>query len=421
MSNSMSISVSQGRFAPYHDARFYTPTNADKNLSANNVYLKKCTDFESEFNAIFADSVDNYNTSQKRSDRQISNYYDQINNGKCKENPVYEYVFQFGNMLNNCVRNSEFQQKNEDSEAMLLEFYDDFKERYPNFHVVSAAVHMDEQTPHLHVAFVPVATGYKKGMEKRCSLTKALDNMGFPRKGNGLSISRWQTDCKQQMERIMNSHGYEREYMNNTDKHMDVDSFKLRKENEVLEQTNIDLAEENVKLMRNRNRMEQEAKQSEAQRDALQDEISLLRAQSEELTAKIAMMQQQQRKMDEREESLNSREMHLNAQIANFESERINSANEVKNVTNGFNEFVRKAKYHFNEQVTSGGKPAKLYDAWIASIAKFPNATLPDDLIAQGKAVERRLSNPTKGSNIKPISGVDIQNAHSDSQMGIER
>lgn len=37
----------------------------------------------------------------------------------------------------------------------------------------------DEATPHLHIDYIPVAHGYKTGMETRNSLTKALQQMGF--------------------------------------------------------------------------------------------------------------------------------------------------------------------------------------------------------------------------------------------------
>ena len=38
---------------------------------------------------------------------------------------------------------------------------------------------MDEATPHLHLDYIPVAHGYKKGLKTRNSLTKALQEMGI--------------------------------------------------------------------------------------------------------------------------------------------------------------------------------------------------------------------------------------------------
>ncbi|MEA4828800.1 MAG: plasmid recombination protein, partial [Enterococcus thailandicus] len=50
----------------------------------------------------------------------------------------------------------------------------DFEKRNPTLKVFNAVMHLDEETPHLHIDFVPVAEGYKKGLSKRNSISKAL-------------------------------------------------------------------------------------------------------------------------------------------------------------------------------------------------------------------------------------------------------
>lgn len=35
-------------------------------------------------------------------------------------------------------------------------------------------IHNDEATPHMHLNFVPVATGYKRGLEKQVAFDKAI-------------------------------------------------------------------------------------------------------------------------------------------------------------------------------------------------------------------------------------------------------
>ena len=47
--------------------------------------------------------------------------------------------------------------------------YDFLEERYGKKNVISAYVHMDEVTPHMHFAFVPVVPDRKKGIEKVCA------------------------------------------------------------------------------------------------------------------------------------------------------------------------------------------------------------------------------------------------------------
>lgn len=55
--------------------------------------------------------------------------------------------------------------KNEDgllAKRILTEFMDEFQARNPNLYIFSAHLHMDEETPHLHIDFVPYITGSKR-------------------------------------------------------------------------------------------------------------------------------------------------------------------------------------------------------------------------------------------------------------------
>ena len=55
----------------------------------------------------------------------------------------------------------------------------DFQKRNKNFVVYNAVIHNDEASPHLHFNTVPIADGYKRGLERRVSVNKALDNEGY--------------------------------------------------------------------------------------------------------------------------------------------------------------------------------------------------------------------------------------------------
>ena len=54
---------------------------------------------------------------------------------------------------------------------MMLE---ELQYQLPQFVVANAVVHMDEDSPHMHVVGVPVGTGYKKGMSKQVSKRKVF-------------------------------------------------------------------------------------------------------------------------------------------------------------------------------------------------------------------------------------------------------
>ena len=52
----------------------------------------------------------------------------------------------------------------------------DFQERYPNLKVFNAVIHLDEETPHLHLDYVPITENCQKGMENK------LHNLGHLQK-----------------------------------------------------------------------------------------------------------------------------------------------------------------------------------------------------------------------------------------------
>lgn len=46
---------------------------------------------------------------------------------------------------------------------VLEDWFESFQERNP---IYNAVIHNDEASPHLHLNFVPMASGYKRGLEK---------------------------------------------------------------------------------------------------------------------------------------------------------------------------------------------------------------------------------------------------------------
>ena len=49
--------------------------------------------------------------------------------------------------------------------SVLRAFYDGWKERNPRLELIGAYYHADEDgVPHVHIDYIPVATGYVNGM-----------------------------------------------------------------------------------------------------------------------------------------------------------------------------------------------------------------------------------------------------------------
>lgn len=134
----------------------------------------KHEDVHEAYERLFGDSVRKHNEKQKQkghSERQIENYYEKVDNSK-DQLPVYEAII-------GVYRDEEV--STETRKEILKEFVDTWEERNPNLKLIGAYWHNDEigSPPHVHLDFIPVAEGYKTGMETRNGLSKALEQMGF--------------------------------------------------------------------------------------------------------------------------------------------------------------------------------------------------------------------------------------------------
>ena len=72
----------------------------------------------------------------------------------------------------------------------IRRFCEDFEANYQNFKIALCAYHADEQymnargvyewgIEHAHIDFIPVASGYSRGLTKQAGMRKALEQMGF--------------------------------------------------------------------------------------------------------------------------------------------------------------------------------------------------------------------------------------------------
>lgn len=157
------VSFVKGKGNVNHNNRKFLTDNIDKDRVKDNIiYIQK--DLRGFYKEIFQNEVDQYNLNQKRADRKIDSYYDKIAKSK-QENLFYEVVVQVGD--------KDFSDKSS-ATKVLNDYMIDFEKRNPTLKIFNAVMHLDEESPHLHIDFVPVAEGYKKGLSKRNSLSKAL-------------------------------------------------------------------------------------------------------------------------------------------------------------------------------------------------------------------------------------------------------
>ena len=217
------ISAMIGKGSVRHNTRAFTAKNVDKNRRADNMGFCQ-EDIKQVYHKLFDEALERYNAKQKRKDRMIDDYYEKIRRGK-QEKLFREVIFQIGNK-------DDMNAKNEDgllAKRILTEFMDEFQARNPNLYVFSAHLHMDEETPHLHIDFVPYITGSKRGLDTRVSLKSALAAEGFTGGTRGATeLNEWIASEKQELATVMERYGVEWLQKGTHEKHLSVLEFEKK-------------------------------------------------------------------------------------------------------------------------------------------------------------------------------------------------
>lgn len=137
--------------------------------SDNEILVSK--NIKQVYKDVFQSSVDEYNKKQKRADRKIKNFFSKVKKSKNLDTQK-EFIVQAGKVGQQLDSDPV---ENEKLQKRVLETYlDKFQQTYPQLHVYSAVIHVDEKSPHMHMAVVPEATGYKRGVSKQPSFSKAV-------------------------------------------------------------------------------------------------------------------------------------------------------------------------------------------------------------------------------------------------------
>ena len=72
------------------------------------------------------------------------------------------------------IGDREFWRQFDDMKLSYQIILDELRKRLPQFVVANAVVHLDDDSPHMHIVGVPVAGGYKKGLSKQVSKRKVF-------------------------------------------------------------------------------------------------------------------------------------------------------------------------------------------------------------------------------------------------------
>lgn len=215
------ISFMNGEGSIGHNTRSFIAKNVDANRTKDNIILIN-EDIKQVYHKLFDKALDEYNAKQKRKDRQIKNYYEKIKRSK-QEKLFYEVIVQIGNKDDTRVGSYSA----EIATQILKDYVELFQFRNPQLYVFGAYIHMDEETPHLHMDFVPWVSDSKRGMETRTSLKGALASRGFTSEGKGnTEWQQWSEAEKEDIASIMERYGIGWHKKGTHNKHLSVLDYK---------------------------------------------------------------------------------------------------------------------------------------------------------------------------------------------------
>lgn len=224
------ISFSQNKGNLSHNERKFYTNNIDIDRSKDNLQFYSLS-VEEAYKEYFGNAIDEYNRTQKRKDRikSVDKYLFELRENEHKkgaEKPFYEIVVQIGDKNTCNILNNKEQAEN--AKNVLIEYVKGWQDRNPNLRVFNATIHMDETTPHLHLDYIPVATGYKQGLKVRNSLSKALECQGLGKgvgRNDNASI-RWQKQEREVIKDLAINHGFEIEEKGVDRPHLSVSEYK---------------------------------------------------------------------------------------------------------------------------------------------------------------------------------------------------
>lgn len=227
MGMSVSLKKATNKTNIKHNNRTMSEKEKERNSHINysrsneNKYLVQ-KDLRELYQEEFGEALEKYNAKQKRNDRKIDDYYKHIQASK-KTALQQEMIIQVGD-LNDFSSREDYEKANE----ILLDWFKDFETRNPNLKVYNAVIHNDEASPHMHLNFVPVASGYKRGLEKQVSFDRAITQQD-PALDKTRPFDDWREKEVQLLEKLLLERGIERKIVG-TNQYKDVNEYKEKQD-----------------------------------------------------------------------------------------------------------------------------------------------------------------------------------------------
>lgn len=291
MERTISIMVGKGSYS--HNRRSFVAKNVDENRIDRNVVFKD-EKIKNVYHKLFDEAQQRYNDKQKRKDRKIDNYYEKIRTSK-QEKLYHEIIVQVGNKDDTNARSYEgIVAKN-----ILKDYMKDFEKRNPNLRVFEAYLHMDEETPHLHIDFIPFVTGSKRGMDTRVSLKAALDAQGFRGNSRGnIEWKRWVESEKEELAKVMANHKINWLKKGTHEKHLSVLDFEKRERAKEVKQLEEQIKEKDDEIVRKKRWIDLQLQTDKIIRESIEEKREELKCVRSELEDEKAEKEKIQKETD---------------------------------------------------------------------------------------------------------------------------
>lgn len=327
------ISGMMGKGSVSHNTRVFSAKNVDKERSKYNVEFCHL-DIKKVYHELFDEALERYNGKQKRSDRKIDDYYEKIRQSK-QEKLFHEVILQIGNKDDMNAKSEEGQL----AKDILIEFMEDFQKRNPNLYVFSAHLHMDEETPHIHIDFVPFIRNSNRGLDTRVSLKGALAEQRF--KGGTRSATewnQWMESEKQELSKVAERYGVRWKQLGTHNKHLSVLDFEKQeraKEVEKLEKAvssnkaelshiiyqQVLTENEMEKIKLENKEVRQETMELSATNDLLREQTDGLMENREKLMSDNKALEQRQKKLQQDIEKMSDSKKALERNIHAYDED----------------------------------------------------------------------------------------------------
>ena len=342
------ISHVQGKGSIAHNNRLFSPKNVDSSRTVDNIcYISQ--PIAEAYAELFDKAVEEYNATQKRSDRKIKNgYYEHLfNRSPCNtvvesangQKSFYEDVVQIGTKDDTGVNSADADL----AKFCLDEYMKSFQKRNPNFHVFNAVLHMDEATPHLHIDYIPVGH-YNRGVPVQNGLAQALKEMGYG--GGKDAINRWRQSERKILKEICIVHGLEiadetlgrgysmkvEEYKEHQDKIHAYEEREAELEKEIQPLLEAKAVADSVSVSGVKMPLGNSRIVSENEFEAINIQKKALAVQEKTVKAKNAHLDKERFYTDMKEQKLNERAENLNEREKSLDDREIQIAKKEKSV-----------------------------------------------------------------------------------------